>query len=197
MDIAQWVQELINQYREYAFWLILLFGIAHPLTENPWSFLTMSIAITVLGIPLGYGTLLFGNIVGILLLYVIMHSIRKWSKDALLHKKVSKAVLDWINQTETWRHVIVIGMPSIPTYPIKIALPLSKMTFQKYFFTLLGSYLFLYIGNTLLYYGIIGIVTDAIPKPIAIGLLIIFVLYIYFGKSLRNRKEAGNNEVNE
>jgi len=196
MDISTWVTTFIEGYQAYALWIILLFAILHPLTENPWSLLSLTLAITFVGIPVGYGIIFIGTVIGILLLYLIMHSIRLLSHDALLHKRGSKAILNWINDTQTWRHIIVIGMPAIPTYPIKIALPLSKMTFSKFFITLLSSYIFLYIANSLLYFGVLGIVTNNIPKPLAILLLTLFALYIYFGKSLRH-KEANNIEVSK
>lgn len=197
MDIATWVTEIVNQYDDYALWLILLFGIAHPLTENPWSFLTMSLALTFLGIPLGYGILLLGNVIGIVLLYVIIHGLRYLSQDALLDKKISLTVLTWINRTDTWRHIIVIGMPSVPTYPIKIALPLSNMTFYKYFTTLLGSYVFLYAANSVLYYGLLGSIIAVIPRYVGITLLIVFAILIYFGKSVWPFGQIQHNEVNE
>lgn len=157
----------------------------------------MSLALTFLGIPLGYGILLLGNILGILLLYGMIHGLRHLSHDALLHKKVSQTILQWINNTVTWRHIIVIGMPSVPTYPIKIALPLSSMTFVKYFRTLLGSYLFLYAANSLLYFGLLSTVTEAIPRFVGVALLILFALLIYFGKSIWPFGQIQHNEVKQ
>lgn len=197
MDITTWVTETVNQYQDYALWLILLFGILHPLTENPWSFLTLSLAITFLGIPLGYSVVLLGNIIGILLLYLIIHGLRRLSKDAYLDKKIPTAVLKWINETESWRHILVLGMPTVPTYPVKIALPLSDMRFMKYSITIFGSYLFLHIANSLLYFGVLGFITDGIPRALGIALLILFAILIYFGKSMWPFGHKIHNEVKE
>jgi len=187
MNIPELFDTLVNYAEQYGFWIILLLAILHPLTENPWSFLTMSIGLRILGIPLGYGTIFLGNIIGIILLYLIFHGIHQKTNYIAQQKKISKKVLEWVEQAETWRHIVVIGMPMIPTYPVKIALPLSNMSFRKYFLTLLGSYAFLYSAYSLLYFGLIGFITDAIPNSVAIICLAGFALYIYFGKSLRQK----------
>lgn len=187
MDIMALFEQLQDFFGPYGFWMILVFGILHPLTENPWSFFTLSLAIAVLGIPLGYSTLLLGNIIGILLLYLIARGINRWTKYYLLKKNISKKILNWIDTTDTWRHIIVIGVPSIPTYPIKVALPFSRMSFGKYFGTLLGAYLFLHVANSLLYFGLLGFVTDTIPDWVSVVLLALFALYIYFGKTIRQK----------
>lgn len=197
MNIPEIFDQLIAYAEQYGFWIILLLAILHPLTENPWSFLTMSLALTILGIPLGYGTIFLGNIIGIVTLYAIMHGFNRSTNYFVLQQKTSKKVFDWIKNADTWRHIIVIGMPMIPTYPIKIALPLSGIGFIKYFWTLIGSYVFLYSAYTLLYFGLIGFITEAIPNSIAIISLSAFALYIYFGKTLREKWRKFINEVKE
>lgn len=196
MNIPELFDTLIIYAEQYGFWIILLLAVLHPLTENPWSFITMSIGLRILGIPLGYGTIFLGNIIGIIILYLIFHGIHHKTNYIAQQKKLSKKVLDWVEHAESWRHILVIGMPMIPTYPVKIALPLSNMSFHKYFITLLGSYTFLYSAYSLLYFGLIGFITEAIPNSVAIICLAAFELYIYFGKSLRQkwRNQYSNGE---
>ncbi len=187
MDYTQLIDNLLVLLGNYGFLLVIFFGILHPLTENPWSLVTMTLSISLLGIFFGYLVLIISNIIGILLLYFIVCSINKKSNYFFHRKKISQKVLSWINNTESWRHIVVIGLPLIPTYPVKVSLPFSNMSFKRYFFTLLGSYFFLYTANSLIYFGVMGFITNNIPNYVSFFLLLLFALYIYFGKYLRKK----------
>ncbi|RLD64676.1 MAG: hypothetical protein DRI84_08445 [Bacteroidetes bacterium] len=80
----------------------------------------------------------------------------------------------------------------IPTYPIKIAVPLSGVGFKKYLITIIGAYLFLFFGNTLIYFGVLGIITNNIPPYISFSLLLIFAIYIYFGHKIFYKDKLDN-----
>lgn len=85
-----------------------------------------------------------------------------------------------------WKHAIVIGAPLIPTYPIKIAIVLSDMGNKKIYMTLLWSYVTLFVGNAMIYFGIAGLINDIIPRYVSYPLLVLFVLWIYFGRYIFN-----------
>lgn len=184
-----WYEEIINNFtyslENYGFIVIIILGILHPLTENPWSFFTMSLSIQLLGVFIGFSLLIFANAIGLLILYLIAITINHKSNDYLLKKNISKKVLLWIKTTPTWKHIIVIGLPLVPTYPIKVALPFSKMTFTKSFSTLLMSYVFLYSVYSLVYFGVVGILSDNIPRTFALIMLLIFAIIIYFGNHIK------------
>ena len=171
----------------WGFIIVIIFGIVHPITENPLSLFNLSLAIGILGIPLGYALVFVSNLIGIIILYVLATKFNEKSNDFLFRKKVSKSALDWIKGTPTWKHIVVIGVPMIPTYPIKLAVPLSKVGFKKYMITLVGAYLFLFFGNTLIYFGVVGLITEVVPSYVSFILLLTLVVYIYFGKYLFNK----------
>ncbi|KFZ26497.1 MAG: SNARE associated Golgi protein [Candidatus Izimaplasma bacterium HR2] len=181
IDFTSFVDNAILFLGNYGFIIVIVFGIAHPILENPLSLFNLALAITLLGAGLGYIVVFVSNIIGILILYFLVMKFKDKYQEAIEEKKVADKVLNWIKNTDTWRHIIVIGVPMIPTYPIKIAVPLSGVGFKKYMVTLVGAYLFLFFGNTLIYYGVLGIVTDNIPNYVSFILLSLFVVYIYFG----------------
>ncbi len=183
INFEQFVDELIFILGSYGFIIIIVFGIMHPLFENPLALLNLSLAFLLLGIPLGFLVVFLSNLVGILLLYLATTKFNTKSNDILFEKNISSKVLNWVNTTATWRHILVIGVPMIPTYPVKIAVPLSKVGFKKYMITLVGAYFFLYFGNSLIYFGVIGFLTNNLPSYVSFGLLLLFVVYIYFGRS--------------
>ena len=126
-----------------------------------------------------------------LLLFFVIKQIDKGVNGYLYRKRVSHKVLHWLETTEIWRHIIVIGMPLVPTFFLKLAFPFSKASFKKYFTTIMGAYIFLYVIYTLAYYGLISFITSAIPNYIGFILLLIVALIIYFGKDLRNKLFKG------
>ncbi len=170
----------------YGFIIIIVLGLLHPIIDNPWAFFTMSLSITLLGPFIGFVLLLSSNILGILILYFLMKRIDKGVNSYFYQKKVSGKALKWLEETESWRHIIVIGLPLIPTFFLKIAFPFTKMSFKKYFFTVLGAYIFLYAIYSMVYYGVLSFLTDNIPSWLGIILLLIFSVIIYFSKSIKN-----------
>lgn len=181
IDFTSFVDNAILFLGNYGFIIVIVFGIAHPILENPLSLFNLALAITLLGTGLGYIVVFVSNIIGILILYFLVMKFRDKYQEAIEEKKMADKALMWIKNTAIWRHIIVIGVPMVPTYPIKVAVPLSGVGFKKYMITLVGAYLFLFFGNTLIYYGVLGIVTDNIPNYVSFILLSLFVVYIYFG----------------
>jgi uncharacterized membrane protein YdjX (TVP38/TMEM64 family) len=191
------VEAIIQALEDYGILLVFLFSIVHPLLENPWSFVTLGLAMTVLSPVIGYATIATGTMIGIVLLYGIAMLIQRKSNHYFLQKNTTKTALIWLKETAMWRHIIVIGMPSVPTYPIKIALPFTTMSFPRYFVTLCGSYVFLYVANSLIYFGVLGFITDHIPPLLGTVLLIIAALYIYFGRRLATMWRTKKEEVKQ
>jgi len=189
IDFDLLINELLVFLGNYGIIIIIIFGVMHPIFENPLSLLNMALAFSILGIPLGLLVIFSANLVGIVLLYYLALKFNEKSNNVLFRKKISEKVLKWIQNTDTWRHILVIGVPMVPTYPIKIAVPLSKVGFKKYLITLVGAYLFLYFGNFLIYFGILGFITENIPNYISFILLSIFVVYVYFGSSFFKTNE--------
>ncbi len=195
-SLQAFTDSVLNILNNWGFIIVIIFGILHPLTENPLSLFNLTLAITILGIPLGYTVVFLSNIIGILLLFYFTRIINEKSNHIFTRQKVSKKAMDFILETDTWRHIVVIGVPFIPTYPIKLAVPFSGMSFKKYLVTLVGAYVFLFFGNSLIYFGVLGIITNNIPNVISYSLLLALVLYIYFGKklfNLNNKRKSNNN----
>lgn len=192
IDFSSFVDDALLFLGNYGFIIVIVFGIAHPILENPLSLFNLALAITLLGIGLGYIVVFLSNLIGIIILYFLVQKFKKRSNGVLFEKPVAEKVLTWIRNTATWRHIIVIGVPMIPTYPIKIAVPISGVGFKKYMITLVGAYLFLFFGNTLIYFGMLGIITENIPNYISFLLLFAFIIYIYFGHKLFYKDKLDN-----
>lgn len=187
MDIISFTTDTIDFLGNYAYLIIILFGISHGIFDNPWSFLTMGLSLTLLPIPVAYTLLLVSNFIGSAILYYSLHYLNKRSNNYLYEKKVSKNILAWLENQPTWKHIIVIGMPLVPTIQLRLALPFTKMSLKRYLTIIIGSYLFLYTSYSLFYFGVISFITDEINKVTGIILLVGFCIFVYFGNDIRKK----------
>jgi hypothetical protein len=147
MDFAsleQFANSALDFLGVYGFLIVIIFGVVHPLIENPLSLFNLTLAIAILGIPLGYLVVFLSNLVGIVLLYLIAIKFNKKTDNYLFKKKISNKALMWIRETPTWKHIVVIGVPMIPTYPIKLAVPFTE-NIPNYVSFILLTILVLYI----------------------------------------------------
>lgn len=191
MDINLIVEEVLLFLGNYGFLIVILFGLLHPIIDNPWSFFTLSLSFTLLGIPLGFLLLFISNMIGIILLYIIMNRIDNRSDQYLYKRRISGKVLRWLEETPSWKHIIVIGVPLVPTFFLKIAFPFTKIGFKKYFMTIIGSYLFLYSIYSLVYFGVLSFLTENIPEYVGAILIGLFIIILYFGRQIYNKLIGG------
>ncbi len=178
------IQEWIEQSTDSIFIAVVLFSLIHPIIDSPWSFLTMSLSLRTFGVIPGFSILILTNIVGIIIVYGIMCFTKTKTNNFFQKKKVSKKILDWLETTPLYKHIIVIGLPLVPTWPIKISLPLSGISFKKYVITITLSYVFLYSCYSFVYFGIVHFSGNQILGSI---LLILFALIVYFGRSITKK----------
>jgi len=197
MDLSILIDNALLFLGNYGFIIVIIFGLIHPIIDNPWAFFTMTLSFSILGVPLGFALLITSNVIGITLLYLIIKGIDNKTEHYLYKKKVSGFVLKWLESTPIWKHIIVIGMPLVPTFFLKIAFPFTNLSFKKYFITVLSAYLFLYAIYSLVYFGVISFLTDNIPEYIGVILILVFTIIIYFGRTIFNKLFGGiNNEHN-
>ncbi len=192
MDINFIFEEILQFLGNYGFIIVIVFGLLHPIIDNPWAFFTMSLSFTILGFPLGIIILLTSNIIGIILLFILIKRIDNKTEHYLYQKKISGKVLKWLETTPLWKHVIVIGLPLVPTFFLKIAFPFTTISFKKYFLTILSAYIFLYTIYSLVYFGVLTFLTDNVPQYIGVILIVLFTIIIYFGKQISTKLIGGN-----
>lgn len=189
--------EVINQILiilgDYGFILVIIFGITHPSLSAPVAIFTLTLSLTLLGYFLGYMLLLGSNIVGIIIFYYFVRKLDN-KRDAFIKKsKRRENIMRWIEKTSSWKHMLVIGLPFLPTQPIRMGIAFSRISFKKFFFTLLGSYIVLYIGNSLIYFGFASLIDDSIPRPLSILFFFIFAVVVYFSNTIFNKEKIAEN----
>lgn len=167
--------------------IILLLAVFHVTFEGPLAlFLMTTLTILLDSLPLAVLLLLMAHILGLPIFYFLVHSLNRWSQAAVEKAKLTKSILDWVEHQPEWKHMIVVGLPFVYTYPIKVAYTLRSPSFGSYLRVLMGSYGVLYIGNVLIYYGVLSFFTTSIPSVISFILMSILIVLIYFGKKWIN-----------
>lgn len=169
---------------QYGFILVLIFAFIHPIIEGPLALFTLTLGIALMGAVPAYISIFICNILGFILLYYMVQKGDKFSNYYLHRKKVSSDILTWLKETKKWKHIFVLGVPIIPTYPVKIGYLLSEPRFKDAIKTMVGSYLFLFFGNTLIYYGFLNIFESGASRIISVILLVLLVVYVYFGNDV-------------
>lgn len=137
------------------FWMIgimFILAVIHPIISQPWSLLSVTVASIWFGIPIALVILWSGYLLGMVLYYVLIKKIDQ-TYHFEKHAKFIKA-RNWLRETPSYQHAISLGTPLVPTYFIKMMMPLSEPSFKRYMAVMMGAYVILTISNVLLYYGI-------------------------------------------
>lgn len=188
------VESALLFLQQYGFILVIIFAILHPIIEGPLALFNLGLGIAIIGIPLAYMLIFISNLIGVVILYILLQKVDKFSNYYLHKKKVSKSVLEWLQSTKKWKHIFVIGIPLIPTYPIKIGYMLSEPKFKDMFITLAASYVFLFLGNTFIYFGAISFLDSGLSRVISVVVLVLLVLFVYFGNTFMSKLKLAKGE---
>lgn len=187
--------EQIEYYIEiYGVWLIILIGILHPFITFPPHIFALTVALSVLGIVNGYSALIVGNLIGIFMFYPIISRLRRNKIEKNEKNTIIGKTFKWIKTEPAWKHAIVLGVPLMPTQPIKYMLPLSGVSYKRYLGISISSYIFIYIINSLLYFGVLSFITDEIPQYVGVIFILLFVIIVYFGKQIFKKSELNKQD---
>ncbi len=157
--------------------IIFLLSILHPTVEGPAALLLLTIlTILVDSVWLASLILLIGFSIGFSMFYFFVHSLHQRSHQAMERFTPTKKALDWVKKQPTWKHILVIGMPLVFTYPLRIAFTIQHKTFLPFWWETFLQYCVLTVGNLLLYFGIIELIF--LELPIWIISVILFLLSV-------------------
>lgn len=155
--------------------LIFVLSILHPTVEGPAAlFLLTILTILINSIWLASLILLVGFSIGFSLFYVLVHYLHQRNNSPLERFTPTKKAIQWVQQQPTWKHIIVIGMPLVYTYPLRIAFTIQHKRFVPFWKETFLQYSFLTIANLLLYFGVIEFIFWDIPLW-GISLILILV----------------------
>lgn len=164
--------------------IIAFLSFIHPTISQPWSLLSISLSMIWLGEVLGIAVAFFFYVLGMIAYYFLILSIEK--KVQLEKKPKLIPIFKWLKETASYKHMIAVGIPLVPTYFIKMLLPISEKPFMKYMSVMIGAYIFLTFMNVLLYYGIFVSVLMGEASWITFIVFVIFIIVMYASTHIKN-----------
>jgi len=160
--------------------LIFLLAVLHPTVEGPAALLLLTVlTILIDSIWLASLILLIGFSIGFSLFYVLVHYLHQKNNSPLERFTPTKKAIEWVKQQPTWKHIIVIGMPLVYTYPLRIAFTIQHKKFIPFWKETFLQYSFLTIANLFLYYGVIQFIFWDLPIEIISVALLMIAIGIY------------------
>ncbi len=180
-DLSLWMQGL------GLIGLLIVLGLAffHVTFEGPLAlFLLVTTSLILDSIGWAIVLILLVHWAGLPLFYVLVHHLHRRTNRLMERVELTNQLLVWVDQQPRWKHMIVIGLPFIVTYPVKLALTIKAKSFKDYMITLMGSYGVLMVGNLLIYFGALGALTERLPPWVSVLSVVTLALLIYFGRSL-------------
>ena len=160
--------------------VIFMLAILHPTVEGPAALLLLTIlTILIDSIWLASLILLVGFSIGFSLFYVLVHYLHQKNNSQLERFIPTKKAIEWVKQQPTWKHIIVIGMPLVYTYPLRIAFTIQHKKFLPFWWETFLQYAFLTVGNLLLYFGVIEFIFWDLPLWGISLILILLSISIY------------------
>jgi hypothetical protein len=179
-DVWLQITYIISQAGWWGFLILAMLAFFHPTFEAPTAIFLLILMTIFIGNPWLAALVLLGfHTLGFIFYYYLLHALHKKSGYILKRFRVSHISLLWLKQQPTWKHIVVIGMPMVYTYPLRVAFTLNHTNIGVYAWQTLAQYLVLYIGNMLMYQlGVVFLNLDIPLWQIAL-LLALIAISIY------------------
>jgi uncharacterized membrane protein YdjX (TVP38/TMEM64 family) len=165
--------------------IVISIGIIHALTSQPWSVVGVSVSIYFFGPVVGVSTLFMSYTVGNILFFYVILKIDQHSN----HKYPSWLIkgLSWIKKNPSYKHMISIGLPLVPTFFIKASLPISTKSLKQFMMISTGAYVILTFCNVLIYYGFLVSIFQGEFSYITLIVLCLFLVVLYFANYVKHK----------
>jgi hypothetical protein len=183
-EIWEAISALIIPLGTIGIFIILGLAFFHPTLEAPAAILLLtSLTILMDSVWVASFLLLIAFTLGFSVFYWLVHILDRRSQYWLHKVPLTKKALLWLDAQPVWKHVVIIGMPLVYTYPLRVAFTLNHKNFWRYFFLTLGQYLVLTLGNLLIYFGMMQLIFFQAPWWVITLILFVIALLIYAIKS--------------
>lgn len=144
--------------------IVLLLALLHPTLEGPAAILLLTILTIFFGdVWVASGVLWIAYTVGFTFFYYVIHWLHQKTNKVVERFTPTKKAIEWVRRQPTWKHILVIGMPLVYTYPLRIAFTIQHQKFYPFFWQTFLQYGVLTVGNLLLYFGIMQLIFFDLP----------------------------------
>lgn len=189
MLITLWesISEVIIHLGGLGIVVILIIAFFHPTFEAPTAILLLTILTILVGsVWLASLLMLLTFSLGFIFYYWLVHSLHQRSGWRLEKMRLSQQALQWVKQQPTWKHILIIGLPLLYTYPLRLAFTLNHKKLLPYITQTFCQYVVLTIGNLLIYFGIMELIF--LNAPWWVPSLVFFAMAFFIYASRKHQR---------
>ncbi|MEY3609565.1 MAG: hypothetical protein RLZZ264_86 [Bacillota bacterium] len=144
--------------------MVFVLAVLHPTLEGPAAILLLTIlTIFLKNVWLASALLWLAYTIGFSFFYILIHWLHKKTNQMVEKYSPTKKAIEWVRRQPTWKHILVIGMPLVYTYPLRIAFTIQHQKFYPFFWQTFLQYGVLTVGNLLIYFGIMQLIFFNLP----------------------------------
>lgn len=140
--------------------IIFLIGLTllHPIVEFPAALLIMTLLAVLLGSPwLAVLVMVPVHTLGMIIYYYLVRWLSTKTSNIAFRFKPTAIALAWIEKQPRWKHILVMGLPLVYTYPLRLGYTILETKIARYMLAVIGMELVLFIGNIILYYSLLTV----------------------------------------
>ena len=161
--------------------MVFVLALLHPTLEGPAAILLLTILTIFLNnVWLASALLWLAYTVGFSFFYILIHWLHRKTNKLVEKFTPTRKAIQWVSRQPTWKHILVIGMPLVYTYPLRIAFTIQHQKFFPFFWQTFLQYGVLTVGNLLIYFGIMQLIFFNLPIWVVSIVLALLSIGIYF-----------------
>jgi hypothetical protein len=144
--------------------MVILLAVLHPTLEGPAAILLLTVLTIFLDdVWLASAILWVAYTIGFTFFYYFIHWLHQKTNKVVERYVPTRKAIEWVHRQPTWKHILVIGMPLVYTYPLRIAFTIQHKKFYPFFWQTFLQYGVLTVGNLLLYFGVMQLIFFNLP----------------------------------
>lgn len=161
--------------------VVAVLSVLHPIIENPAGILMLTFLATYWHSPYLAALYLWGwNLVGLQLMYDLLHRVQPWgSKWIKKHVPQAPRFFYWLKNQPEWKHILVIALPLVYTYPLRIAWTVWQPSRVRYSLQSSFLYALFHLANIGLFLGLREVLENRLPLWVFAGILTLLAVLMY------------------
>jgi len=170
--------------------VFLLIGLTllHPIFEFPAALFIMTLLAVLLGSPwLAVFVMVPVHSLGMVIYYYLVHWFNNKTSHVVFRFKPTTIALRWIETQPRWKHILVMGLPLVYTYPLRLGFTALETKLNRYLVAVIGMELVLFIGNLILYYSLLIVLIYPSQTWIITIIFIVLIVWLYQSRKILPR----------
>jgi membrane protein YqaA with SNARE-associated domain len=178
-NILIWLDMALLTLGLWGVFAIILFAFLHPSLEFPAAiFLFVMMMGLTEDLFLSLSLLILSHTLGSALTYYLCLYLPSFQSFSPKMMRLIENSVHWYNKKSEWQHILVMSLPLVYTYPLRLYWTRKQSSFYFYMIKMLIMYSLLYLWNVIIYIFIQDIYNES-PSLILTIFFVGFAMIIY------------------